>query len=164
MYIHPKAFIRSTRYFTTCPRLFSNILWILWEHSPECLAIFPVMLFPAMFEDIPWNVLRTFPGMFEDIPRNIWGHSPEYNFQPIPRVSHIPFPVPVFLVLYIAYCWAYSDYLLFLYCFSYDLHSYVSMFQATCGNIYAIFRHWVLILRIPSKTINTQKQSSSGVL
>ena len=43
-----------------------------------------------------------FPGMFADIPRNIWRHSPEYNIPPIPRVPRIPFPVPVFLVLYIA--------------------------------------------------------------
>ena len=40
--------------------------------------------------------------MFGNIPRNVWGHSPEYNIPPIPRVSRIPFPVPVFLVLYIA--------------------------------------------------------------
>ena len=60
-------------------------------YSPECLVIFPGML-----EDIHRNVwlhspkcLRTFFGMFGDIP-------------PIPRVARIPFPVPVFLVLYIA--------------------------------------------------------------
>ena len=46
--------------------------------------------------------------MFEDIPRNIWQHfpeynTPEYNIPPIPRVVRIPLPVPVFLVLYIAY-------------------------------------------------------------
>ena len=40
--------------------------------------------------------------MFRDILRNVWGHSPEYNILPVPRVPHIPFPVPVFLVLYIA--------------------------------------------------------------
>ena len=40
--------------------------------------------------------------MFGDIPRNVWRHSPEYNIPPIPRVPRIPFPVPVFLVLYIA--------------------------------------------------------------
>ena len=40
--------------------------------------------------------------MFYDIPRNVWRHSPEYNILPIPRVPRIPFPVPVFLFLYIA--------------------------------------------------------------
>ena len=40
--------------------------------------------------------------MFWDIPRKVSGHSPEYNIPPIPRVPRIPFPVPVFLVLYIA--------------------------------------------------------------
>ena len=40
--------------------------------------------------------------MFYDIPRNIWRHSPEYNISPIPCVLRIPFPVPVFLFLYIA--------------------------------------------------------------
>ena len=41
--------------------------------------------------------------MFEDIPRNVWRYSPEYNIPPIPRVPRIPFPVPVFLVLYMAF-------------------------------------------------------------
>ena len=45
MYIHLKPFILSTECFTTCHRLFSNILWIFRGHSPECLATFP--LFPA---------------------------------------------------------------------------------------------------------------------
>ena len=61
-----------------------------------------------MFDDIPRNFLRhspeclaTFPGMFGDIPQNVWQHSLEYNIAPIPRVPRIPFPVPVFLVLYI---------------------------------------------------------------
>ena len=40
--------------------------------------------------------------MFEYIPRNVWRYSPEYNIPPIPRVHRIPFPVPLFLVLYIA--------------------------------------------------------------
>ena len=40
--------------------------------------------------------------MFGDIPRNVSRHSPEYSIPPIPRVPRIPFPVPVFLVLYIA--------------------------------------------------------------
>ena len=56
--------------------------------------------------------MKTFPGMFEDIPRNVWRYSPEcfttspgmfgdihrnITFPPLPA-----FPVPVFLVLYIA--------------------------------------------------------------
>ena len=56
-----------------------NVPRNVWRHSPECLA--------------------AFRGMFYDIPRNVWRHSPEYNIPPIPR---IPFPVPVFLFLYIA--------------------------------------------------------------
>ena len=51
--------------------------------------------FPGMFEDIP--------EMFNDIPRNIWWHSPENNISPTLRVPHISFPVPLFLVLYIAF-------------------------------------------------------------
>ena len=82
----------------TFPGMFGDIPRNIWGHSPECLATFP-----GMFEDIPQNVwrhspecLRTFPGMFDDIPQNI-------TFPSIHRVSRIPFPVPVFLVLYIAY-------------------------------------------------------------
>ena len=71
------TFIRNLSYFpecfTTCHRLFSNLLWIFRGHSPECLATFP-----GMFEVIPRSVwrhspecLRSFPGMFENIPRNI---------------------------------------------------------------------------------------------
>ena len=77
---------------------------IIFEYSLDCLRTFP-----EMFNDIPRNVWRhsleclaTFPGMFEDIPRNVWRHSPEYNIPPVPRVHCILFPVPVFLVLYIA--------------------------------------------------------------
>ena len=51
MYIHLKPFILSTECFTTCHRLFSNILWIFRGH------------FQGFF--------TTFPGMFGDIPRNI---------------------------------------------------------------------------------------------
>ena len=93
MYIHLKAFILSTECFTTCHRLFSPKFFTfsgmfgdnprnIWRHSPECLV--------------------TFPGMFSDIFRNVWRHSPEYSIPPIPRFPRIPFPVPVFLVLYIA--------------------------------------------------------------
>ena len=94
MYIHPKSFILSTECFTTChilhatchilffPGMFGDIPRNIWRHSPECLV--------------------TFPGMFSDIFRNVWRHSPEYSIPPIPRFPRIPFPVPVFLVLYIA--------------------------------------------------------------
>ena len=44
--------------------------------------------FPGMFEDIP--------EMFNGIPRNIY-------IPPTPRVPRISFPVPLFLVLYIAF-------------------------------------------------------------
>ena len=100
MYIHPKPFILSIECFTTCHRLFSNI----FEYSPEFFTTFA-----RIFGDIPRNIWRhspeclvTFPQMFEDIPRNVWQHSLEYNISPIPHVPRIPFPVPVFLVLYIA--------------------------------------------------------------
>ena len=107
MYIHPTVLILSKECFIKCPRLFSNILWIVWEHTPECLATFPgisenipqnvwrhspecLRIFPGMFGDICWNVwgqspecLRTFPGMFGDITRNVWEHSP-YS----PRYPH----------------------------------------------------------------------------
>ena len=73
----------ATDYFQIFSGFFEDILRNVWRHSPENLA--------------------TFPGMFEDIPRNVWPHSPEYNIPPIPRVSRIPSPVPVFLVLYIAF-------------------------------------------------------------
>ena len=69
-------------YLATFPRIFEDIPRNVWRHSPECL--------------------RTFHGMFEDIPQNVWRHSPEYNIPPIPRAPRIPFPVPVFLFLYIA--------------------------------------------------------------
>ena len=102
MYIHRNAFILSTGCFTTCPdyfRIFSGLFGDIprnvWGHSPEYLT--------------------TFPGMFGDIPRNVWGHSPEClgtfsgMFGDIPRNITFPpflvfptFPVPVFLVLYIA--------------------------------------------------------------
>ena len=69
----------------------------------------PLWAFREIFDDIPQNVwqhspeyLSTFIGMFVDIPQNVWRHSPEYNIPPIPRVPRISFPVPVFLVLYIA--------------------------------------------------------------
>ena len=115
MYIHPKSFILSTECFTTChilyatchilffPGMFGDIPRNIWRHSSECLRTFP-----GMFGE-PRNVwghspecLRAFPWMFGHIPRNVWGHSPEYSIPRIPRVLRIPFPVPVFLVLYIA--------------------------------------------------------------
>ena len=57
--------------------MFGYIPWNVWLHFPECLA--------------------TFPGIFGYIPRNVWRHSWEYNIPLFPV-----FPVPVFLVLYIA--------------------------------------------------------------
>ena len=79
------------------------------ELKANLLLPFRGILFPGMFGHIPQNFsrhspecLRTFPGMFGDIPRNFLGHSPEYNIPPISRVPSIPFPVPVFMVLYIA--------------------------------------------------------------
>ena len=62
--------------------MFDDISRNIWRYSPECL--------------------RTFPGMFSTIPRNVWRHSVEYKIPSIPYVLRIPFPVPVFLVLYIA--------------------------------------------------------------
>ena len=94
------------------PRNVGNIPRNVWRHSPESLAALP-----RMFEDIspgylvtfPLESLAIFPGMFSNIHRNVWQHSPdvwqhslEYNISPIPR---IPFPVPVFLVLYKAKLW-----------------------------------------------------------
>ena len=93
MYIHWNALIHSTGCFTTCSRIFSNILWIVWGHYPECSRTFP-----EMFGDILWNnwwhstkCLATFPGIFDDIPQNFWRHFPEYNIFPIPHVLHILF-------------------------------------------------------------------------
>ena len=94
----------SLDFSRTFPGMFGDIPRNIWRHSPEYLATFP-----GIFGDIPQNVrgnspecLATFPRMFEDIPKNVWPHSPEYNILPIPCDPRIPFPVPVFLVLYIA--------------------------------------------------------------
>ena len=86
----PGMFRRSPEYLATFAGMFGDIPQNIWWHSPECLV--------------------TFPDIFGDIPQNIWWNSPEclatfpglYNILPIPRVPRIPFPVPVFLVLYIA--------------------------------------------------------------
>ena len=67
----------SPEYLRTFPGMFGDISRNIWGHSPECIV--------------------TFPGMFGDIPRNISSHPPIF------RVPSIPFPVPVFLVLYIAW-------------------------------------------------------------
>ena len=80
----------ATYYFRIFSGFFEDIPRNIWRHSPECMATLP-----GIFGDIPRK--------FEDIPRNVWPHSPEYNIPPIPRVPRIPFPVPVFLVLYIAH-------------------------------------------------------------
>ena len=88
------TFIRNLSFFL------QNVL----QHAADYFRIFS-----GFFEGIPRNVwlhsleyLATFTEMFEDIPWNVWGHSPEYSIPPIPRVPRISFPVPVFLVLYIA--------------------------------------------------------------
>ena len=90
-------------------RMYGDILRNVWRHSWECLAIFP-----GIFEDIPRNIwrysaecFRIFPRIFGNIPQNFWRESPEYNIPPIPRVPHILFPVPIFLVFYIVktYMW-----------------------------------------------------------
>ena len=97
-------YVHSSETFHTFHKMFYNMLQIIFEYSLDFSRIFP-----GMFGDIQRNVWRhspeylaTFSGMFGDIPRNVWGHSPEYNILPIHRVPRIPFPVPVFLVLYIA--------------------------------------------------------------
>ena len=96
--------VHSSETFHTFHRMFYNMPQIIFEYSPEFFT-----LFARIFGDIPRNIWRhspeclvTFPRMFEDIPRNVWQHSLEYNISPIPHVPRIPFPVPVFLVLYIA--------------------------------------------------------------
>ena len=101
-YVHSsERFHTFRRMFYNMPRLFSNILWIVWEYSPKCLRTFPgvfgdisqnvwrhspecLRTFSGIFDDIPRNVcrhspecLRTFPGIFGDIPQNVWRHSPE---------------------------------------------------------------------------------------
>ena len=88
-----------------------------WGHSPEFLAAFP-----GIFGNIPLNMwghslecLTTFPRMFGYIPGNVWRHSREClatfpkclatfsgMSDNIPRVPRIVFPIPEFLVLYIA--------------------------------------------------------------
>ena len=104
--------------------MFDRICPKHWRHSSECMAISSGMFgipgnvwqytqeylrtFPGIFDDIPRNVLghspecfTTFPRMFGNTPQNFWRESTEYNIPPIPRVPHILFPVPIFLVFYI---------------------------------------------------------------
>ena len=88
-------------------RFYPIILFIYSKHRQhflECLTNFQ-----GMVKDFPWNLLRQFPkclmaftGMINGIPQNIWQHPLECNTPSIPRVLHILFFVPVFLVLYIA--------------------------------------------------------------
>ena len=82
--------------FHTFHRTFYNMLQIIFEYSLDFSKTFPEQsrTFTGMFGDIPMIV--------SDIPQNFWRHSQEYNILPIPRVPCILFPVPVFLVLYIA--------------------------------------------------------------
>ena len=79
----PNNYVPLHQKLATSPGMFGDIARNFWWHSPE--------------------YLETLPGMFGDIPRNAWRHSPEDNIPPIPRVPRIPFPVPIFLVLYIAF-------------------------------------------------------------
>ena len=67
------------------------------------------VILQAVSPNIPENVakysgefIQIFLGMFSDILLNVWRYSPEYNTSPSSRVPNISFPVPVFLVLYIA--------------------------------------------------------------
>ena len=67
------------------------------------------VIFQAVSPNIPENVAKysgefcqIFLGMFGDILLNVWRYSPEYNTPLSSRVPNISFPVPVFLVLYIA--------------------------------------------------------------
>ena len=103
------------------PGMFDNIPGNVCPHSPECLGTFS-----RVFGDIPCNVsghslecLVTLPRMFEDIPGNVWQHILECNIFPIPHVSRIPFPVPVFQVLYTAIQWRLIFAIVVLY-FNYD--------------------------------------------
>ena len=61
MYIHPKAFMFSTEYFTTCPDYFRIF-------SGDFSRRFLMATFPGMLENIPQKVSRH--------SRNIWQHSP----------------------------------------------------------------------------------------
>ena len=97
-------YAHSSETFHTFHRMFYSMPHIIFEYSLDFSRTFP-----GIFGDIPQNVwrhspecLRIFLGMFGDIPWNVWPHFPEYNISPIPRVPRFPFPVPVFLVLYIA--------------------------------------------------------------
>ena len=112
----------SVNCLRTFSGMFVDIPQNVYRHSSECLRTFPkcLRIFPGMFGDILQNVwgmfgniprivwghspecLATFHGMFGDITQNVWQRSPKYNIPPIPRVSPIPFSVPVFLVLYLA--------------------------------------------------------------
>ena len=95
----------SLECLVSSPGISEDIPRDVWRHSPECFTTFP-----RIFGDIPRNIwrhsrecLRTFAGMFEDIPWNFGNIPWNIIFLPIPRVfSRIPFPIPVFLFLYIA--------------------------------------------------------------
>ena len=128
IFLYTKNWQHSPECLRIFPEMFDNIPWNVWRHSPECLITFPgifgdiprnfwqhfsecLATFFGMFGDIPQNVwqhspgcLAIFPGMFEDILRNVWWHSPQClatfsgmfgDSPPIPRVSRIPFPVPI---------------------------------------------------------------------
>ena len=118
-------FVINSKSLRAFPWIFGNIPLNVWQHSSEC-GTQPFGTQPFNIQPFPWNVwwdspgcfpqniwhhslecLATFPGIFGETLRNLWRLSPEYNATPIPRPSHngplIPFPVPLFLILCIAY-------------------------------------------------------------
>ena len=75
--------LESSRAF---PGIFTNIPQNLLEHSPESL-----LTFPGIFLNIPRNIkIIAFPGIL-------------VNISHVPRTPRIPFLIPVFLVLQIAF-------------------------------------------------------------
>ena len=98
-HIQSEAYLKCTR--TSAEELFYGNIQLI--EAVGCFRRrFPSWMFDRILNatlpsnDLPLHQkLATFPGMFGDIPSNI-------TISPVPRVPRIPFPVPVFLVLYIA--------------------------------------------------------------
>ena len=118
-------FVINSKSLRAFPWIFGNIPLNVWQHSSE-FGTHPFGTQPFNTQPFPRNVwwdspgcfpqniwhhslkcLAPFPGIFGETLRNLWRLSPEYNAAPIPRPSHsgplIPFPVPLFLILCIAY-------------------------------------------------------------